>query len=81
MGEGQLARLCRTLPYEGAVAEALLPDGEYNFVYELGSVQLAIAGAMIAADLIETAKFDPADVYSNLDRFATANCSPKLLIL
>ena len=52
MGEGQLARFCRALPYEGGVAEALLPDGEYNFVNEFGSVQLAIAGATVAADLI-----------------------------
>ena len=78
MGEGQLARFCRTLPYEGAVAEALLPDGEYNFVYELGSVQLAIAGAMVAADLIRTAGIDPSAACANSDSFGAA-FSPRVV--
>ena len=43
-----------------------------NFAKEYGSVQSAIAGAMIDADLSHTAKFDPAAVYANLARFSTA---------
>ena len=76
MGDGQLARVRCAPPYEDGIAEALSSDGKYNLATECGSVQLAMAGAMIAADLIETAEFDPANVYSDLGRFATA-CSSR----
>ena len=78
MGEGQLARFCRVLPYEGGVTEAALPDGEYNFVKEFGSAQLAIAGAMVAADLIRTAGIGPAAARANSDSFGAA-FSPRVV--
>ena len=67
-----MARLRRTLPYGDGIAGALPPREKYHFPNPYGSVQLAVAGAMIAADLTRAAEFDPAAVFANLDRFRRA---------
>ena len=66
MGEGQLVRLRCALPYGEGGVEAFLSDEKYLFDNRYGSDQLAIAGSMIAADLIQTAKFGRAAMCANV---------------
>lgn len=63
-----------TLPQNegGELISALLSVGQYKYKSTYSNSQLAIAGTMIAADLINTAGFDPPTVYRNLDTFVRA---------
>ena len=54
------------------IINAPLPDGKYQFANFCGDPQFAVAGALAAADLVQTAKFGPPAVYANTDRFAKA---------
>ena len=57
--------------YERAATnEAHFTDGEYPFGAKYGNIQLAVAAALIAADRIRTATYDPPPVRANLDSFA-----------
>ena len=56
----------------GELISALLSIGQYEYKSEFSSTQLAIAATMMAADLINTAGFDPPTVFRNLDSFVKA---------
>ena len=80
MGVGQLARSRCALPPEEGAAVALLSGGKYHFPKRDGSVQPPVAGAMVAADLIRTAKFGLAAAFANLDTFVEACPLPAGLV-
>ena len=63
-----------TLPQNegGELISALLSAGQYEYKNDFSNTQLAIAATMMAADLINTAGFDPPTVYRNLDNFVKA---------
>ena len=71
-GRGAVGAFLLRAPIWGGVSEALVSDGKYNFAIEYGSVQVATAGAMIAADLMRTAEIDPSAACANLGSFETA---------
>ena len=66
-----------TLPQNegGELIAALMSVGQYKYKCNYSNSQLAIAATMMAADLINTAGFDPPTVYRKLDTFCQGGVS------
>ena len=56
----------------GELFPTLLSVGQYEYTGGFSNTQLAMAGAMMAAELISAAGFDPPTASRNLDNFAKA---------